>query len=285
MTFQGREKLVAAACFALLLPLGLYLFTDAGPEMTTVAVTTPSPAAQGARHVLLLSDDWCPVSCAGGAGQPEGYGVDIARAVFSAAGYTVSYRVAPWPRAAADVRRGAAQAVVGTLHDMTPDFVFPRETIGTNINVFFTLAGNGWQYDGVASLDRVVLGVANEYTFGEPLDSYIAGHRENGRRLQVLFTDDPVMQGLAMLQAGRIGAYLDDRMVVRWTARQHGTDIALREAGVVSSLPLYVAFSPADPRAAELARIFDAGVAALRADGRLAELLANYRLTDWQPAR
>lgn len=283
MKIQSREALVAAVCFALLLPAAWYFFGRAPAVPDAPAPATPAPvvATPESRVVRLVADNWCPVSCDAAAGTPQGYAVDLARAVFTAAGYRVEYSLQPWARAVGETRAGRADAIVGILEENAPDFIYPRESIGTNTNVFFTLASNHWDFQGMASLDSVVVGVANEYVFGEPFDSYVADSRDDGNRLQILHTQDPVMQAFSLLDAGRIGAYLDDRMVVRWTARNNGVTLGLREAGVVSSIPLFIAFSPADPRATELAKTFDAGIQQLRANGQLNSVLAEYRLQDW----
>jgi polar amino acid transport system substrate-binding protein len=47
-----------------------------------------------------------------------------------------------------------------------------------------------------------------------------------------------------------------------------------------SSSPLFIAFSPASPDRAELARILDSGIAQLRASGALAAVLARYHVRD-----
>lgn len=281
MNFGRREALAAALLGLLLLPAAWFFFMRSDVQPDTAPVAAPVATQDTSRTLNIVADDWCPVSCEADAGKPAGYAVEIARAVFTAAGYEVNYSVQPWARAVGETRKGSAQMIVGILVDNAPDFIYPQETIGTNTNVFFTRADSNWQYQGIASLDDVVVGVANEYVFGEPFDSWVNDNRSNGQRLQIIHSDDPVMQAFSLLEAGRIGAYLDDRMVVRWTARQANLPLELREAGAVSSIPLYVAFSPADARSAELAKVFDDGIRALRANGKLAAILAEYRVKDW----
>lgn len=282
MNFGRREALAATFLAVLLLPAAWFFFVrnDVAPDSLPLA-ESEAPATDSSRTLNIVADDWCPVSCEGGEGKPAGYAVEIARAVFNAAGYDVRYSVQPWARAVNETRKGDEQMIVGILVDNAPDFIYPQETIGTNTNVFFTRNDSNWQYQGIASLDGVVVGVADEYVFGEPFDTYVNNNRENGQRLHVIHSDDPVMQAFSLLGAGRIGAYLDDRMVVRWTARQANVPLELREAGVVSSIPLYIAFSPADSRSTELARVFDKGIRALRASGKLAAILDEYRVKDW----
>jgi polar amino acid transport system substrate-binding protein len=46
--------------------------------------------------------------------------------------------------------------------------------------------------------------------------------------------------------------------------------------------PLYIAFSPSDPRSPAYAALLSEGVVRLRASGRLAAILARYGLADWE---
>lgn len=281
---DGKGALKAGLLIFLLLAGAWLLLTrmNAGQEAVP-AVKIPATRAQAAeKRVRLVADEWCPVSCDESEGEPAGYAVDIARNAFAAAGYQTVYSVQPWARAVSETRKGGADGIVGTLVDNTPDFVFPQETIGNNVNVFFTLASNTWKYKGIASLDGIVVGAANEYVFGNPLvDDYLRNYAADPHRVQLLFTQDPVMQGIGLLKAERIGTYLDDRMVMNWNLKQHKMDIALREAGDVSNIPLFIAFSPANPRSRELAAVFDNGVNELRRSGQLSVLLANYGMKDW----
>ena len=244
----------------------------------TVSAATP------VRTIVLVADVWCPVSCRSAAEQP-GYAVEAARAAFALSGWQVEYRVVPWQRAIDAVRAGRIDGIIGTIVANTPDFVFPKESIGDNVNVFFAPVGTAWRYRGLHTLDDVVVGVANEYKFDDPFDNYVVRHARDPRRLAIIYSQDPVRQGLDMLAAGRIGAYLDDRMVVNWAMRQQAPAVQLREVGELNRTTLFIAFSPSRQDAKETAAVFDEGMRTLRADGRLAAILARYGIRDWGPAR
>lgn len=85
------------------------------------------------------------------------------------------------------------------------------------------------------------------------------------------------------LLAGRIDVLVDSEATVRFTASQlHVLDaIALAGTDDVIS-PCYIAFSPANPKPHEYARIMSSGILRLRANGRLAEILAGYGLKGWK---
>lgn len=248
-----------------------------------VALLAAAPAsAAGPQTLSLVADTWCPVSCATTDKLP-GYAVEITREIYTAAGYRVQYLTEPWARAVVDVREGRHQVLIGVSSDESPDeLLFPREPVAINVNAFFVRKADPWQYRGIESLAKAIVGVANDYVFGEPFDSYSATHRANARRIHVLVAEDPVTQGIALLRMKRIDSYLDDRTVVRWTTGAGRLPADLREAGELSRFPLYVAFPRKDARAAQWAKTFDDGIRQMRASGALKRLLARYGVSDWK---
>lgn len=268
-----------------------YLFAAAlaaGPACATEPGNTPvnnadNPTSGNAappRTIVLAADTWCPVNCNAGDELP-GYAVDVARAAFALAGWTLEYRVLPWERALDSGRAGRIDGIIGTTTANSPDFVFPQEIIGRNTNVFFVRADSTWRYRGIRSLDQVNVGIANEYMFGDPFDTWVTRNRKNAQRVTILYALSPVPQGLKLLLAGRIDAYLDDRVMVNWAQRQNPEFATVRESGQLSDIPLYIAFSPARTDAREVAAAFDRGVRELRQQGKLAPILARYGIRDW----
>lgn len=245
-------------------------------------LVAPGTRAAEQPTLSLVADAWCPVSCATTDKLP-GYAVEITRDIYTAAGYRVRYVTAPWARAVVDTREGRHQVLIGVADSESPEeLLFAREPVAINVNAFFVRKADTWQYRGVASLAKVVVGVANDYVFGEPFDSYNAKHRANARRIHVLVAEDPVTQGIALLRMKRIDTYLDDRTVVRWTTGAGRLPADLREAGELSRFPLYVGFPRKDPRAAQWAKSFDDGIRQMRASGALKRLLARYGVNDWK---
>ena len=76
-----------------------------------------------------------------------------------------------------------------------------------------------------------------------------------------------------LIDAGAVGTMLLDSMKLHDKARL---------AGCIGGEKIYVAFSRVRLDGAQLAREFDEGVVAMRRDGRLKKLLANYGQIDWQ---
>lgn len=257
---------------------GLLLVTTllAGAASRAADATVAPPA----RTIVLAADKWCPVNCSATSG-PPGYAVELARAAFALAGRELEYRVMPWERAVEAAREGRIDGIIGAVAESAPGFVYPKETIGHNTNVFFVRSDRTWRYRGIHSLETVVVGMASQYKFGEPFDSYVARYGDDPRRITTIYSLEPVPQGMRLLQAGRIDAFLDDRMVVNWAMLRDPTLAGARESGTLNDIPLYIAFSPARKETRELADLFDERVRELRASGKLAPILARYGVSDW----
>ena len=73
--------------------------TDAPNQADLSSAASKQATAAGAaiRRVILAADPWCPHNCLAGAPQ-EGYMVDIAREIFTAAGYEFDYQNFGWAR-------------------------------------------------------------------------------------------------------------------------------------------------------------------------------------------
>ena len=231
-----------------------------------------------AQTISLEADYWMPFN---GDGKAEsGYMIDIAKAVFEPKGFQVNYSVTPWARAVADVRAGKCSAVVAAGVDDAPDFIFPKEEQGLGVQTFYVKAGSPWKYTGVGSLKGVKLAVIKDYTYFDDLDSYI---KANPKSVAVAFGEDPLRDNLRLLVGGSVDVVVDATAVLAYTANRMGIKSKVANAGNGGSpLPMYIAFSPADPKSKEYANMLSAGTIALRKSGALKKILAKYGLSDWK---
>lgn len=231
--------------------------------------------------ITLRADEWCPYNCADTGDRP-GYGIEITKEIFAKAGHTIEYKTMAWIRALDECRKGTAVAVIGTSHDESPDFVFPQEHVGVSDNTLVVKKGNPWRYDGVATLERVKLGVIQGYTYGGDIGGYIKAKEKDKARVDLIGGDNGLDQNLKKLIAGRIEATLDSSPVLGYKLAQMGLADKVDLVGTADPDQIYVAFSPQAAKAKEYAEIFDKGLAEMRASGRLKEILARYSVPDWK---
>ncbi|EGB14193.1 extracellular solute-binding protein family 3 [Pseudodesulfovibrio mercurii] len=234
-----------------------------------------------AESIIAASDEWCPFNCVPGALR-EGYVVDILRAVFEPAGIAVDYRLMGWERAVEEGRRGHVSVVIGAADDEAEGFVFPEEEIGLDHFDFYVRAGDPWRYRGPESLLGRHLGIPAGYSLAPDMAAYLKAHKD-GMDIYRTAREKPAEHNLRLLVEGRLDVIADDGQVIRYLIHTRHLGDAVEYAGNDGApVKLYIAFSPADPRSARHAALFDKGMRALRKSGRLKALLKRYGLADWR---
>lgn len=237
--------------------------------------------AARADTITVRADEWCPYNCAVGAsagdGRP-GYGIEVAREIFAAAGHHLDYALSPWTRSLEDCLHGTIDAVIGAAPVDSPDLVFPAEPIGVWDTTFVVRKGDPWRYDGAESLDRVKIAGILGYIYREPVNEYLTAHR---KQVDLISGQRPLDQNLRKLVARRIDTTMESRMVLDYKLKVLGLADRLDFAGGTPSGPIYIAFSPKNPGSRAYADLLDQGIRRMRASGRLAEILASYGLRDW----
>lgn len=231
--------------------------------------------------ITLRADEWCPYNCAADSDKP-GYGVEIAKEIFTKAGHTLDYKTLAWARALDECRKGTVAAVIGTSKNESPDFVFPAEHILVSDNTFVVKKGNAWRYAGNASLEKLKVGVIQGYAYDGEVGKYIETNAKDKAKMDVIGGDNALEQNLKKLVAGRIDATVDAKAVVSYKILQMGLGDKVELAGSVDPSQNYIAFSPAHPKAKEYAAILDKGIAEMRASGRLKQILDRYGVSDWK---
>ncbi|WP_077530081.1 substrate-binding periplasmic protein [Vreelandella utahensis] len=225
--------------------------------------------------ITLVADVWCPFNCAPDAESP-GILVEIARQALLLEGYRVDYQSMPWRRAIRGVRNGNFHGIIGAGPAETPDFHFPDQPLAMAHHSLFTLPGSNWTYMALDSLASIRLGVIQEYSYGGLYDDYIQPNETNDERLMVLSGNEVLPRLIQLLEMGRIDALAAEEKVLEYHYRQQGRINPLRNAGLAYQEELYIAFSPAKPDGGELADALSRGMAKLREQGMVADILNDY---------
>jgi polar amino acid transport system substrate-binding protein len=229
----------------------------------------------GEGRLVFVADQWCPYNCEPGSDRP-GLLVEMLAAAFEPEGYEVVYEVVPWARAIEETRHGRYTAILGAARLEAPDFVFHRIPAFTAVDAFYTLAQSEWVFTDLSSLTGVLLGVIRDYSYGHLFAEYIRPNQDDPDRIFMATGEVPLPRIIGMLAVGRLDVIVEDRGVMNEQLRTMAHPPDLRVAGIAAREEIFVAFSPADSRSAELAAIFDRGLLAMAADGRLAALAARY---------
>jgi polar amino acid transport system substrate-binding protein len=232
--------------------------------------------------ISIRADAWCPYNCEVNA-KKSGYGIEIIKQIFEAAGHTVDYQILNWQRSIEETRTGKYVAILGARKEDAPDFIFPNEALGLSINSFATLKDSNFRYNGINSLSGHVLGVIQSYSYSDGVDSYIKKNKLDKTRIDYASGDDALDKNINKLLANRIDVIVDDSSVLIYKLNQLGASSKIKlDKDALDPTKIYLAFSPKNPKAKEYAALFDKGIAELRAAGKLAPILMRYGLTDWQ---
>lgn len=250
--------------------------SDSGNPQTEERQTPVEPNPPDS--IILAADPWCPHNCRAGS-EREGYMVDIAREIFTGAGYTFEYRNYGWARSLRQAREDSIDGVIGALKGDAPDFVFPEHGVGAVAITMYTRPDESWRYQGLHSLEGRTLLVINGYSYSPELDDYIRGHSGDPEQVWLISGSFPLERALKILDQERTDVFAEDRTVMDWFLR-HNPDLpAPREAGVAYEAPIHIAFSPGDPESGKLAELIDQGLSDMARDGRLKRIMESYGLT------
>ncbi|OGR32370.1 MAG: hypothetical protein A2091_00490 [Desulfuromonadales bacterium GWD2_61_12] len=241
-----------------------------------------APGVTQAGVVTVRADEWCPYNCAPDAAKP-GYMIEVLKLIFAKAGHTVDYQQMNWARSIEEARIGKITAIVGAVVSDAEDLVYPKNAFGMSANGFCLRQGEKWSYRGVKSFDGKVLGVIRDYSYDdEEIDGYIEANKKNDKKIQISSGENALELSLRKLAKGRVDLVIDDSAVLQGTVQDLGLAGELSCAASGEPDPVYVAFSPKDPKAKEYAALFDKGIEELRRDGTLKKILAGYGLHDWK---
>jgi len=258
----------------------------------TVASLPPIPAepqpqwAPAARRaaglVLLAAPERMPfhgTACE----TPEGYMVDLARECLALRGLTVEYLNVTRERALAGTLDGTFDGALGLVPAEAPGLVFPGLELARDPLALVILDRPGWNWAGLSGLDSLILGLPDGLSDPTPLDGWLALHGQDPHRVQYADGRDALKINLHKLLAGRIDVLVDSEVSVFYLARRMGIVSHLRPVGrLTGPRALSIGFSPATGTGAPLAEALTLGLADLRQSGRLAQILGEYGLEDWQ---
>jgi len=210
------------------------------------------------KQIHLVSEEWIDYTNADG----SGVAWDVLRKVFEPAGVKVLAQSAPYSRAVGLVKRGEADAWVGSYKDENDDNLYPR-----------------WHFDldhiyalGLASKPVPTLATVGQYRLawvrGYDYSSYLPNahnFREIQRREGIL----------PMLEHERVDFYIDAQTEVDYVLGQTSQPERFRSTHV-AELPLYLAFSRSE-HAKALCDLFDKRMAELVRSGELKPIFEHWK--------
>lgn len=235
-----------------------------------------------AETILLKSDKWCPFTCNPSNTKDKKYGyiVEVAKIIFERKGYNVVFQIDNWTNSIESVRFGLATGIAATTKPDAPDFIYPAKSMGSNKECFYVKAKDPWEFISISDLKNRKIGTVESYAYSAPLLSYF---REFPEQLTKSHGENPLMQNIDNLTAGKINTIVENPFVFNYFTENKKIRDQFEEAGCTEGDPLYIGFSPKNPRSKEFAKIISDGIEELRKDGTLGKIIEKYSLKDWSP--
>ncbi|WP_288754893.1 ABC transporter substrate-binding protein, partial [uncultured Pseudomonas sp.] len=176
-------------------------------------------------QIRLVSEEWADYTNADG----TGVAWDVMRKVFQPAGIEVVPQSAPYSRAIGLVKRGEADAWVGSYKDESEDNLYPRWHF--DVDHIYALGLASKPAPTLATIGDYRLAWVRGYAYGKYLPR-VREYREIQRREGIL----------PMLEHDRVDFYVDAMTEVDYVIGQSSQPDRFRRTHVVE-LPMYLAFA------------------------------------------
>ena len=192
-----------------------------------------------AQTLDLVTEAWPPLIIDTPEHESGGPLWTITRSVAQRMGIEVNVRFVPWKRALDQVTRSQKDGIIGAAR--TPEreaaMRFSKEPLMYSETVVFSLRDDPVHFEGdLSSLEGQRVAVSAGYSYCNEVWSAPYFKRVEVRNIQ---------SGLQLIMMGRVDAFLVNRDVGWYEARQLGIeDQLVASVGVVSGGPVYLAFSP-----------------------------------------
>lgn len=216
-------------------------------------------AAEGLpKQIQLVSEEWIDYTNADG----TGVAWDVLRKVFEPAGVKVVTQSAPYSRAVGLVKRGEADAWVGSYKEENGDNLYPRWHF--DMDHIYALGLASKPVPTSQNVGKYRLAWVRGYDYGSYLPD-VHEFREIQRREGIL----------PMLEHDRVDFYIDSQTEVDYVLNQASQPERFRRTHV-AELPLYLAFARND-QAKALRDLFDKRMAELVRTGELKPIFEHWR--------
>jgi polar amino acid transport system substrate-binding protein len=240
--------------------------------------------AWAGQEIMVAADPWCPYNCEEESSTP-GFAIEVLREALAPAGISVRYQVMPWSRAVLEAQKGNIDGVVEATAQAAADngLSIGKEPMGYTTFCLFVAADNPLDYRRAADLARLAsIGLVTDYDYGTQFGPQLAQPEIKGNLIHIS-GNKTAERLIRMLQKNRIQGFIENEYVARYTLDQLELQHTVRAAGCAEPHPGYIAFSAKGNQEHDFTGKLDEGISRLRDEGRLAEILARYNLTDWQP--
>jgi len=215
-------------------------------------------------------DDWYPYSGVVD-GKPRGFAEDIVQAAFNAVGVDVKYKSLPYARCMAETRAGTLLGCFDAARNslLEANYLWHAQPLyNARINIYARVTSRDVGLT-VKSLEGRVVGVTNNYEYGEAFDT---------DRQIIRDVSNQDVQGFRKLLLGRVEYMVAYAKVANYLFESYKSEFQgrFKVVGTTGEPGLYLAFSRQYPSAERFVGLFNEGLETIHKDGRYAALEAKW---------
>ncbi|TBU83043.1 amino acid ABC transporter substrate-binding protein [Pseudomonas daroniae] len=229
------------------------------------------PWAAAAEHLHLVADTWPPFTDQRLPG--NGVAVELVTTALGRAGYTSDYREVPWARAILGLQRADYDVLVNAWYsDERSGFGYFSEPYLINRIRLVQRKGDAIAFTQLSDLYPYRIAVLRGYAYSQEF-----GADNNLRKVAVSSFESAAH----MVQRGRVSLALEDEYVVRFQFNHQLKGMADQLELLPTPLSengLHILIRLSHGKHAEIAKRFDAAIAAMRADGSYAAIMERHGL-------
>lgn len=226
--------------------------------------------------VVIAATDWAPYS--GSRLLNGGFLSEITIAAFTKAGYDAKLIILPWKRAMEMTKEGKCDALLGASYtkERTLFFSYPKYSWNNHV-FFFVKKEKHMTYVTPEDFCPARIGVF--------LGSFYA---DRFRKIGCLTVDEfsTIQQNIKKLLSDRIDLFIDSKDAVDYYINKEFPD---HKNDIKTVLPcyeidkIYLVISKKIPKNAQMARDYDHGIKAIKADGSYHKIIEKHGIKPFQP--
>ncbi len=199
--------------------------------------------------------------------EAKGINIAIIREAFRRMKVKPVFRTMPWKRGLYELKAGNIAALASGFKTPAREAfaIFPRHYLSLEVNAIFVHKDSPLRVYALEDLRGKIVGVVREYTYGPEFDA--------AKRVMKLdpVNSNPLLVG--KLLERRVDAIAGNLRVIEALAARVEARDSIKPVFLLSSEPLYLFFSKVLGKGmGDLARLFDAAMDSMEADGALARL-------------
>lgn len=228
------------------------------------------PLYAAEKVTLLAEDAWYPYTGKTDTQSVAGIAVDLITAAFEEVDTVVEYKVVPYDRAMAKVRKGEAIACFNTPREPNVEafYKWPEQRLYQAKSFYYARKNFVGEIKSVKDLAKRKVGLVQGYGYGNDIDNNTQMHK-------VFSSSDKI--SIRKLMAKRVDVIVVFEMVAKHLLSQMPEGKNIKVVGQTKLTDIYLAFSKKHPNSDKYIFLFNKGFAKIKQNGRWQKIIDTWQ--------